>query len=131
MTKLWSVMYNSWCVMNKREMVNEQSSALREAIGASFQWSWDDRFDAILSEYSIEEHELVKGILDSHFSDCWDQITIDSAPEKTKSDAGVWKQIREGQLLYASLFETDQPLMAAIWPWGDGKTVSLRIKARE
>ena len=117
--------------MSTQEQLQEQSSAIRQAIGASFQWTYDDRFDAILSEYSMDEHELVKGILKNHFSDCWDQITIDAAPEETRSDAGSWSQLRDGQLLYTKVFGDLPPLKATIWPWGNGKTVSLRIKARD
>ena len=117
--------------MSTQQQLNEQSTAIRQAIGASFHWTYDVRFDAILSEYSIDEHDSVQGILKNHFSDCWDQITIDSAPEETRADAGTWSQLRDGQLLYTTMFGDQPPLMATIWPWGDGKTVSLRIKARD
>ena len=109
--------------------LTKSTQALREQIGASFEWSWDDRFQAMLSEYEVTDDPKIRSVLNEHFTQCWDQITIESAPEQTKEEAGDFSRLREGQVLYAIYSDKKPSLLAAIWPWGDGKTVSLRIKA--
>ena len=114
-----------------QESLRQTTEELRTQIGTSFEWTWDDRFHAMLSEYEVGQDSQVRSVLNEQFTQCWDQITIASAPPKTLHEAGTFSRLREGQVLYTYSSNKNKPMLAAIWPWGDGKTVSLRIKASD
>lgn len=109
------------------DTLTQQSERLRKSLGATFEWSWDDRFGGLISQFDVNNQEAVLNALNAHFTDCWDQITIQSASETERSSAGVFCELRDGQLLFITPAGTHEDIMAAYWPWGDGKTVSLRI----
>ena len=50
-------------------------------------WNWDDRFQAVLSEFPAESEEEVMSGLEEHFENCWDEETINHAPGKIRSVA--------------------------------------------
>ena len=92
-------------------------------------WNWDDRFQAVLSEFPSDQENEVISVLEKHFDNSWDDRTIDYAPGKIKSVAKGLGEVRHGQRLYASDPEQDALLLGAYWPWNNGKKISLRIMA--
>jgi hypothetical protein len=52
-------------------------------------WNWDDRFQAVLSEFSADQEKEVITVLERHFDSCWDEETINYAPGKIRSVAKV------------------------------------------
>lgn len=107
------------------------SDELSERIGVSFRWTWDDRFEALLSEFTLEDFTTIESTLENHFGQSWDQITIESAPDKTIEELGSFAELRKGQRVYISEDGENHCFLAAVWPWGDGKTVSLRIMSAD
>ena len=91
-------------------------------------WNWDDRFQAVLSEFPAASQEEVISILEKHFDSCWDEETINYAPGKVRSVARELGEVREGQRLYCSNPDSDAILLGAYWPWQNGKKVSLRMR---
>ena len=50
-------------------------------------WKWDDRYQAVLSEFPADREEEVMSVLEKYFDTCWDEETIDYAPGKVRSVA--------------------------------------------
>jgi hypothetical protein len=90
-------------------------------------WKWDERFEAVLSEFSADSESEVVSVLDKHFDCCWNEATINEAPGKLKSAARDLGELREGQLLFSTDPENDSLLLGAFWPWQNGEKISLRI----
>jgi hypothetical protein len=90
-------------------------------------WNWDDRFQAVLSEFPAEQEEEVVSVLEKYFEACWDEETIDYAPGKVRSVAKDLGNVRQGQRLFSSDPDQDALLLGAIWPWQNGEKISLRM----
>ena len=90
-------------------------------------WNWDDRFQAVLSEFPAEQEKDVVSVLERHFDSCWDEETIHYAPGKIRSVAKDLGELRQGQRLFSSDPDQEALLLGAFWPWQDGKRISLRI----
>jgi hypothetical protein len=90
-------------------------------------WKWDDRFQTLLTEIPAEQEREVMSVLDKYFEECWDEETINNAPGKIKSVAGDLGNVREGQLLFTSDPDQEALLVGALWPWQNGKKISLRF----
>jgi hypothetical protein len=90
-------------------------------------WKWDDRFQAVLSEFPAAQEEEVMSVLEKCFDTCWDEETIDFAPGKVRSVAKGLGEIRQGQRLFSSDPNQDSLLLGAFWPWKNGKKISLRM----
>jgi len=92
-------------------------------------WKWDDRFKVPLSEFMKDNADKVQPVLAKHLGNCWEINTIKQAPKITRRLADALYGMKEFQLLYTTSAEEEVMLFAAWWPWGDGKTISLRIGA--
>ena len=90
-------------------------------------WNWDDRFQAVLTEFPTEQENEVLPVLEKYFDSCWNDETIKRAPGKVRSVAKDLGEVREGQLLFCSDPEKDDLLLGAYWPWQSGKKISLRM----
>ena len=90
-------------------------------------WNWDDRFNAVLSEFPAEQEEDVVSVLEKHFDSCWDKETINYAPGKIRSVAKELGELRQGQRLFSSNPDHEALLLGAYWPWQNGKKISLRM----
>ena len=90
-------------------------------------WRWDDRFQAVLSEFPADREEEVMSVLEKYFDTCWDEETIDYAPGKVRSVAKGLGEVQQGQRLFSSDPDQDALLLGAFWPWNNGKKISLRM----
>jgi hypothetical protein len=91
-------------------------------------WNWDDRYQAVLSEFPADQEKEVMTVLEKHFDRCWDDETINYAPGKIRSVAKDLGDVWEGQRLFSSDPNRDDLLLGAIWPWQNGEKISLRIR---
>lgn len=48
--------------------LEKSTETLRSKLGASFEWTCDDRFQAILSEYDIQLDASIRELLNEHFT---------------------------------------------------------------
>ncbi len=90
-------------------------------------WKWDNRFKALLSEFTTETQDKVLFILEKHFKMTWDNTSIEEAPGIIKTNSKYFGNLRQGQLLFTTSPESSNHIIAAWWPWGDGQSISLRI----
>lgn len=110
-----------------QEQLTARCQFFTDEVGDLVKWEWDDRFDALLSQYSVDKNEQIIAHLEKHFSGKWDPKTISKAPKALQDRAGPFVKVRKGQLLFTLNTEDGGELMAAMWPWGHGGTISLRI----
>ena len=90
-------------------------------------WKWDERFHALLSEFTCDEREEVVSVLEKNFEACWNESTISEAPVPVKNVASQLGEMRKNQLLYSSDPSREVLVLGAYWPWNNGKKFSLRI----
>ncbi|HQG66043.1 MAG TPA: hypothetical protein PLA32_09725 [Smithella sp.] len=90
-------------------------------------WKWDDRFETVLGEFSTDKKNSVRAILDQYLSNTWDSSNIGNAPKTIQKINKYLGKLRSGQLLFSSDPKQDAYIYCAWWPWGDGKTISIRV----
>ena len=57
----------------------------------------------------------------------WDSANIATAPDIVRTINIRVANLRSGQLLFTSDPSPGALLFCAWWPWGDGKTISIRL----
>jgi len=90
-------------------------------------WKWDSRFETFLAEFGVDDKDSVRAILDRYLKITWNNSNIRNAPDVVKKININLGKLRSGQLLFTSDPNRDVFIFCAWWPWGDGKTVSIRI----
>ena len=100
---------------------------LENAFKGVFSWKWDDRFAAVLTEFSAELQENVEKVLNPLLMFKWDSNSIATAPETVQLVKNHLGGLMSSQLLYTSDPKQEEILFGAWWPWGDGSTISLRV----
>jgi hypothetical protein len=90
-------------------------------------WKWDSRFQTALAEFSVDNKDSVREILGRYLNIAWDSSNIPKAPDAVQMIASRLGGLRSGQLLFASDPNQKVFFFGAWWPWGDGKTISIRV----
>lgn len=90
-------------------------------------WKWDGRFETVLAEFGVGDKDGVRAILERHLGTIWDSSSIASAPDIVRTVNIRVASLRSGQLLFTSDPNRDALIFCAWWPWGDGKTISIRV----
>ena len=109
---------------------SELEKFYRELLSASwgvFSWKWDHRFEAFLTEFSADNGDEFRAILERDFSHVWDSSNIREALDIVQMCNNDFGGLRPGQLLFTTDPSQDVFVCGAWWPWGDGETISLRI----
>ena len=111
----------------KKSDLEKVSRKLLSASWEVFSWKWDQRFEAFLAEFSADKGDEFRAILERDFSKVWDCLNIREAPDIVKMCNNNFGGLRSGQLLFTTDPSQNVFVCGAWWPWGDGKTISLRI----
>jgi hypothetical protein len=90
-------------------------------------WKWDDRFETVLAEFAVKKKNTVRETLERHLPITWDDSNIANATDFVRTINNYLGGLREGQLLLTSDPQGDPLIFCAWWPWGNGKTISIRI----
>lgn len=90
-------------------------------------WKWDGRFETVLAEFGADKKGSIRPILERYLSIPWDISNIGKAPDIVRTVNNNLGGLRSGQLLFTSDPNRDALTFCAWWPWGDGKTISIRI----
>ena len=93
----------------------------------TFSWEWEDRMDAALSVYGSEDSAKVRALLDEHFKARWDGGTLSDAPANVQQFVSSLGGLRGGQELYTTDPALDLVVAVALWPWGGGAKISIRL----
>ncbi len=111
----------------KRHAIEKACKEILKDFEGVLKWKWDDRFEALLTEFTLQVQEKVTNILKRHLHNTWDDKTIKKAPKIVKTGSKYFGNLREGQLLFTTEPENSDQILAVWWPWGDGQSVSVRI----
>jgi len=90
-------------------------------------WKWDSRFETVLAEFGVDDKDRIREILERYLSTVWDSSNIGEAPDIVRSVTGLIGDPRSGQLILTTDLTQDALIFCAWWPWGNGKTTSIRL----
>ena len=90
-------------------------------------WKWDGRFSTLQAEFDADKKAAVRGVLDRYFSITWDSANIEQAPEIVRMIDRHLGGLRPGQFFFNTDPNQDAFVFCAWWPWGNGKTISIRM----
>lgn len=111
---------------NKAETDNDCREFLREFQGV-LSWKWDSRFETHLAEFRADSEDGIRSILERRLSFVWDSSNIGKAPDSVRTIKSQLGGLKSGQMLFTSDPNRDAFIYCAWWPWGDGKTISIRV----
>ncbi len=107
--------------------MEQRCNQLRSATAHLFEWEWDGRFGCVLAQFGIANEQQLLDILGGVFSDRWTSSTIGDAGEAIRTICDELGGLRPGQFLFTTESEPETMLVGAWWPWGNGKTISIRV----
>ncbi|MCV2883460.1 hypothetical protein OE749_01955 [Aestuariibacter sp. AA17] len=110
-----------------RNLINEESFLVRQALGEQFEWRWDNHHNALLTEFSVDHEHHVLETLKQYFPNMFNRKTIKRAQLEIKHKAGNFAKLNHKQQLLIQDDTASNNIMVAWWPWGHGATVSVRI----
>lgn len=90
-------------------------------------FKWDDWVGSILAEFSVEQKDTVRLILDQFLPVAWDKTNIGTAPQVIQALDQRLGGVRYAQLLFNSEPSADAFVFCAWWPWSNGTHISLRF----
>ena len=103
------------------------SRRLATAFRGILSWKWDDYIDTVLAKFDTGDKDSIREILERYLGSTWDASNIAKAPDIVQTVNNNLGGLRPEQLLYTSDPEQVAIIFGAWWPWGDGKTISIRI----
>lgn len=115
--------------MTNPELVEQFQAVCTQLITSGndlFRWEWDNRFLAAIATFKQPDVERVLGILDGGFEKQWTSES-DLTPAD-KEFIGSCGGLYPGQRLFLSGAAQAPVLVAMWWPWGNGTTISLRVR---
>lgn len=92
-----------------------------------FLWQWDERFNTVQAEFSVDHLQSVFGLFNVHFKEAWDVDSIKTAPDYIQSSCNLFGRFHSDQVFSTTDSKCDEFVYCAIWPWGDGEMISIRL----
>jgi hypothetical protein len=111
---------------HKAELENDCKELL-SAFQGMLSWKRDDRFDAVLAEFDVANKDRIREILERYLKFTWDNSNIKKAHRSVMKVNSYLGNLMSGQMLFTSDPNGDAYIYCAWWPWGNGKTISIRI----
>jgi hypothetical protein len=90
-------------------------------------WEWDDYIGAFLATFPPDLAPQIETICDKYFVSRWGTASLDKIPPSVLAIADSLGGLRNTQRLLVTRPGEFVMAYGAWWPWGDGKTISLRI----
>jgi hypothetical protein len=90
-------------------------------------WEWDDYIGAFLATFPPDLVPQIETICDKYFMSRWGTESLDKIPPSVLAIADSLGGLRNTQRLLVTRPGEFVMAYGAWWPWGDGKTISLRI----
>lgn len=115
-----------------QQSLEQASSFFIEALGSKIQWQWDEQFQCLLAEFSVDHKEHVLLTAQKYFPFDWNRKSLKKADPYLIHRAGFFSALEKKQRLLTSDENGNRDIMLSWWPWGHGATVSARLfKASE
>lgn len=112
---------------NNKSGIENRCNKISSALQGVVSWKWDDRFETVLAEFDVDNEDSVRAILERNLVTTWDSSNIDNAPDAVRRVNDNFSGLMSGQFLFTSDPERNIFVFCAWWPWGSGKTISIRI----
>ena len=112
--------------MNKTDMENV-CRELSRAFQGTLTWKWDARFETVLAEFGVDGKDNIRATLERYLSAAWDSSNVADAPDAVRAIKDDLGGLMAGQVLFTADANRDGSIFCAWWPWGDGKTISIRV----
>jgi len=100
---------------------------LAQAFHGTLGWKWDRRFETVLAEFGVEAKDDIRATLNRFLGNLWDSSSVGNAPGGVRAIddrlGGLWP----GQMLFTSDAQQESLVFCCWWPWGDGKSISIRV----
>ena len=112
--------------LNKSALENVCRELLN-AFQGMLSWEWDSRFETVLAAFGVDDKASIRAVLERYLSITWDSSNIGKAPDIVRMINSNLGGLMSGQLLFTSDSNQDAFIFCAWWPWGDGKTISIRV----
>jgi hypothetical protein len=93
-----------------------------------FHWEWDGRLRAALAAFPRRHAARAHAVLGQSFAHCCTSASLDGATPRLREIASALGGLWAGQELFVSEPQPALVLCASWWPWGDGETISVRIR---
>lgn len=90
-------------------------------------WSWDSRFSCVASSFDMDVADRAREAVMHAFPAMWTDRTFAEAPPALREVGERTGGVRGGQLLYSCTPSHNVYAYGLWWPWGDGRTISLRV----
>lgn len=101
---------------------------ISDPLDKSLVWKFDERFNAMLSEFAQNRADDVLASLRNIFPHEWQAKINKFIPAEIRNQLGTLSKLNKEQLMLAKPATTNEPAIVALWwPWGHGGTYSLRI----
>jgi hypothetical protein len=111
---------------HKVELEND-CKELSSAFQGMLSWKRDDRFEVVLAEFDVANKDRIREILERYLKFTWDSSNIKKAHPSVMKISSYLGNLMSGQILFTSDPNSDAYIYCAWWPWGNGKTISIRI----
>lgn len=105
------------------------SRNLSSAFQGLLSWKWDKRFETLLAEFLVNDKDKIREILERHLNHLFNSSNVGNAPGLVRQIDDRFGGLWPGQLLFTSDPNEAALLFCTWWPWGDGKSISIRIGA--
>jgi len=90
-------------------------------------WEWDDYIGTFLAAFGGEKTPAVSALCDKYFMSQWDVNSRSKMPPSIMAISDSLGGLRSSQILFVTRPGDFVIAYGAWWPWGDEKTISLRI----
>ncbi|HEY2903437.1 MAG TPA: hypothetical protein VGL59_22825 [Polyangia bacterium] len=91
------------------------------------EWGYDRRMKCVMSTIEMTQKNLAQAAYAGVLPLVFDSVTLAQAPAAPRALADEYGGVRPGQLLLWGGEPGAPGVFGLWWPWGDGKSVSLRI----
>ena len=113
--------------MNHEEQIQTYGKDVIEVLSSIVKWQYDEFHKVMLAEFSVDKQDQVLFTLQQVLPISWDVKTIKKAPDEAIHYAGTFSKLVKQQKLFSTNLERNPKVMAVLWPWGHGATVSIRL----
>jgi hypothetical protein len=100
---------------------------LSKAFHGVLKWKWDRRFETVLSEFPVEDKDKIRAVLVRYLNQTFDGSNVGNGPALVRAVDDHFGGLWPGQLLFTSDPAGSALVYCSWWPWGDGKSISIRV----
>ena len=112
---------------NSDDIMTSMLSQIVSWVPETYGFRGDDRYHAVTAVLSIEDADALNDKLPDVFDTCWEHTGLEIAEGAVRALVMDLQGMRPGQLLYTLDISPEMICYVALWPWNNGKRVSLRM----